>query len=193
MSSVTRHPTVIDLFAGCGGMTRGFVQEGFVPVQAVELELPAAATYAANFGEDHMFWGDIADWPTADIPQVDVVIGGPPCQGLSNLGTKDVDDPRNKLWKEYLRVVAAAPPKVCVLENVKRFMRGSEFRRLLGWSHRGLGQDLHIHSGVPRTRGCGVSTARPKPRRSRSEPISSPPRSRSTRRSPRSSRHRLLV
>src|SRR5688500_3299031 len=112
MTNVTSAPTLIDLFAGCGGMTAGFVREGFEPVQAVEWDLHAAATYAANFGENHMFWGDIGEWSSDDIPNVDVVIGGPPCQGFSNLGSKDIDDPRNKLWKEYLRVVSSAQPKV---------------------------------------------------------------------------------
>lgn len=69
-------PTMIDLFAGCGGMTAGFVSAGFNPVAAVEYDLSAAATYAANFGEDHVYWCDIADWRN-EIPEVDVVIGGP--------------------------------------------------------------------------------------------------------------------
>lgn len=120
-------PTVIDLFAGCGGMTLGFVAEGFRPVLAVEHDRAAASTYAVNFGEEHMFYGDIVDLPTESIPTADVVIGGPPCQGFSNLGSKDVEDPRNKLWKEFIRVVRAARPLVFVLENVERFAKSSEF------------------------------------------------------------------
>src|SRR3954467_637487 len=85
-------PRLIDLFAGCGGMTQGFVDAGYLPVAAVEHDPEAAATYAANFGEEHAFYGDLEDWPTRDIPTADVVIGGPPCQGFSNLGSKDVDD-----------------------------------------------------------------------------------------------------
>lgn len=123
--------STIDLFAGCGGMTAGFCSEGFTPVKAVEWNLHAAATYAANFGEDHVFWGDIADMPSTTVPQVDVVIGGPPCQGFSNLGTRDPADPRNKLWREYIRVVRAARPKVFVIENVDRFSRSPEFELLL--------------------------------------------------------------
>lgn len=123
--------TVIDLFAGCGGMTQGFVQEGFRPIRAVEHDLHAAATYAANFGEDHMYWGDIADFGDDDIPDADVVIGGPPCQGFSNLGSKDVDDPRNQLWKQYLRFVQIARPRVFVIENVDRFSKSTEYQLLL--------------------------------------------------------------
>jgi DNA (cytosine-5)-methyltransferase 1 len=133
-------PTLVDLFAGCGGMTAGFVAAGFSPALAVEWDLAAASTYAANFGESHMHWGDIADVPSSSVPAVDVVIGGPPCQGFSNLGTRDPADPRNKLWLEFLRVVRAADPKVFVLENVDRFSRSAEFGLLMDsigdrWRH----------------------------------------------------------
>jgi DNA (cytosine-5)-methyltransferase 1 len=124
-------PTVLDLFAGCGGMTAGFRAEGFDPVLAVEWDLHAAATYAANFGEDHVLWQDIAEVDSRRVPEVDVVIGGPPCQGFSNLGTRDAGDPRNTLWRQYLRLVLAARPKVFIIENVDRFSRSAEFELLL--------------------------------------------------------------
>ena len=123
-------PRLIDLFAGCGGMTAGFTAAGFEPVLAVEWDLHAAATYAANFGDDHVFCGDIADLPDEAVPEVDVVIGGPPCQGFSNLGTKDPADPRNRLWREYVRVVTRARPAVFVIENVDRFRSSHEFALL---------------------------------------------------------------
>ena len=118
---------MIDLFAGCGGMTQGFVDAGFTPVLAVEFNLHAAATYAANFGEDHTFYGDIATLDVKDVPEVDLVIGGPPCQGFSNLGSKDINDPRNTLWREYVRVVRTAHPKVFVIENVDRMGTTASF------------------------------------------------------------------
>lgn len=127
-----RHITMIDLFAGCGGMTSGFMSaKGYKPVMAVEIDRAAASTYAANFGEDHVRWADIADIRDDEIPPADVIIGGPPCQGFSNLGSKDVDDPRNQLWKQYLRFVTHAHPKVFVIENVDRFRSSSEFALLL--------------------------------------------------------------
>src|ERR1700754_2640217 len=102
---------MIDLFAGCGGMTSGFMAaKGYRSVMAVEFDLSAAATYAANFGEAHTHHADIADIRDEEIPEVDVIIGGPPCQGFSNLGSRNVDDPRNKLWKEYIRFVRHANP-----------------------------------------------------------------------------------
>ncbi|MCF7551530.1 DNA cytosine methyltransferase [Pseudonocardia sp. WMMC193] len=153
-------PTLIDLFAGCGGMTAGFVRAGFTPVFAVEHDLHAAATYAANFGEHHVHWGDIAEVPDERIPRADVVIGGPPCQGFSNLGSKDVDDPRNQLWKQFLRFVQVARPQVFVIENVDRFRSSPEFALLLDEAAGGMIADYelaHAHLlaadyGVPQRR-----------------------------------------
>ena len=153
-------PTLIDLFAGCGGMTTGFVRAGFDPVLAVEWNLHAAATYAANYGEDHIFWGDIADVATVDIPQADVVIGGPPCQGFSNLGSRNVDDPRNSLWREYLRFVTAARPAVFVIENVDRFRSSSEFALLKQEEHGGLLDDYELTDDVLLAADYGVPQKR---------------------------------
>lgn len=120
---------LIDLFAGCGGLTQGFVDAGFEPVFAVESNRHAAATYRANFG-DHVECTDIAMLDSSDLPGADVVVGGPPCQGFSNLGTRDPDDPRNHLLVEYLRVVEAVRPAVFVIENVPTFLKSPQFRML---------------------------------------------------------------
>jgi DNA (cytosine-5)-methyltransferase 1 len=111
-------------------MTSGFADAGFEPSLAIEWQLHAAATYAANYGDDHTLWRDVCTVKAKEIPRADVVVGGPPCQGFSNLGSKDMNDPRNKLWREYLRLVKAARPKVFVIENVDRFMRTPEFELL---------------------------------------------------------------
>ncbi len=122
---------VLDLFAGCGGLTRGFVDAGFEVAGAVEFDLSAAATYAANFGDDHTFFGDIADYIRAEqIPHADVVIGGPPCQGFSNLGSRDPDDPRNRLWEHFVEVVLDSGAAAFVIENVDRFRTSAEYERL---------------------------------------------------------------
>lgn len=153
--------TVIDLFAGCGGMTAGFLASNrdFRTVAAVEWDLAAAATYAANFGEAHTHWIDIADFK--DVPKADVVMGGPPCQGFSNLGSRDPADPRNKLWMEYVRVVLAANPQTFVLENVDRFSKSSEFGllmselengRLKKWKHHTWAVLNAADYGVPQRR-----------------------------------------
>lgn len=118
-------------------MTQGFRSAGFQPVLAVEHDPEAAATYAANFGEDHVHLGDIAALPDAAIPRADVVIGGPPCQGFSGLGAQNPNDPRNKLWREYMRVLEKAKPKVFVIENVDRFQVSNELRDLVRAAHAG--------------------------------------------------------
>ncbi|MFC3891620.1 DNA cytosine methyltransferase [Lentzea rhizosphaerae] len=151
---------MIDLFAGCGGMTVGFAAEGFTSELAVEFNLHAAATYAANFGEQHTFHGDIANLREADIPEVDVVIGGPPCQGFSNLGSRDIKDPRNQLWREYVRVVLAARPKVFVIENVDRFMSSSEFALLVNEADHGALAEYELSYGHLNAADYGVSQRR---------------------------------
>src|SRR4051812_39754754 len=94
---------LMDLFAGCGGFTQGFVETGrFIPVAAVEIDASAAASYRANFG-DHIHTANMSNWMDGrTVPQADVVIGGPPCQGFSNLGARRKDDPRNDLWDPYV-------------------------------------------------------------------------------------------
>ena len=122
---------MIDLFAGCGGLTQGFTSTAsYAPVMAVESDRAAASTYAANFGEDHVHHGSIEDLPTADLPAADVVVGGSPCQGFSNLGLRHSSDPRNELWRHYVRVLLAVRPRVFLLENVDRFATSDQFHAL---------------------------------------------------------------
>ncbi len=155
---------MIDLFAGCGGMSLGFEGEGYRSIMAVEFDAHAAATYVANrpHMEGKVFCQDIADVPTAEIPKADLVIGGPPCQGFSNLGSKDVNDPRNKLWKEYLRFVNEADPKVFVLENVDRFRRSSEFDLLLREADGGLLKNYVLEHALLVASDYGVAQRRPR-------------------------------
>lgn len=142
--------TVLDLFAGCGGLTEGFHQfrpEGgvdapvFRSVGAVEWEPAAAASYAMNFGRSskrhehfeppEIFCRDITGWtPPWERGEVDVVVGGPPCQGFSGLNRLKVRAERNTLWQEFIRVVVVLQPKVFVIENVDRFIRSPEFTDL---------------------------------------------------------------
>ena len=160
--AVAKRLEMIDLFAGCGGMTAGFVRHGFKPVLSVEWNLHAAATYAANFGETHTFWGDIDDALERTIPAADVVIGGPPCQGFSNLGSRDVHDPRNKLWKRYLQVVERAQPAVFVIENVERFKASAEFQLLLKEADGGMISEYELTHGVLLAADYGVAQRRPR-------------------------------
>ncbi|WP_175278954.1 DNA cytosine methyltransferase [Prescottella equi] len=120
---------VLDLFAGAGGLTAGFHQsdDRYRTVRAVEMDLAAAATYRTTFG-DLVYPGRIEDWLTdEEVPEVEVVVGGPPCQGFSTLGKQDADDTRNRMWRHYAETVQRANPKMFVLENVPQFLNSPEF------------------------------------------------------------------
>src|SRR5215211_4195270 len=77
---------------------------------------------------DHTFAGDIAGF--TDVPEADLVIGGPPCQGFSALGKRDPGDVRNQLWREFVRVVRESGARMFVFENVDRFAKTPEFELL---------------------------------------------------------------
>jgi DNA (cytosine-5)-methyltransferase 1 len=92
------------------------------------MDVAAAATYAQNHREANVYVGPIQDWlRDAEVPEVDVIIGGPPCQGFSTLGKQDVEDDRNALWLEYARTIAKAAPRYFVVENVAAFMKSPQF------------------------------------------------------------------
>ncbi len=154
---------VVDLFAGCGGITSGFHHTGrFRTVGAVEVDLAAATTYAENFGREVVYHGSIADWePTGAALQAQVVVGGPPCQGFSNLGAKRLDDPRNQLWREYVRVLVKIKPAVFIIENVDRFLRSEEFRLLREETEPG-GRlaDYQLEDGVVNAADFGAAQVR---------------------------------
>lgn len=111
-------PTVVSLFAGAGGLDLGFRDAGFALLWANELDADAAATYRRHLGP-HLHPGDLHAVAAADIPDCDVVIGGPPCQGFSVAGKMDPDDPRSGLVWQFVRVVAEKRPAAFVMENVK--------------------------------------------------------------------------
>lgn len=124
--------SVVDLFAGCGGLTAGFLRANcdhgeFRSIGAVDSDVDSAATYAANFG-DHVFLGSIEEWlEGANHPDsADIVLGGPPCQGFSPLGKQDVTDRRNALWEQYVETVNLLRPMYFVLENVREFLKSEQ-------------------------------------------------------------------
>lgn len=127
MWSCKQRPTIIDLFAGCGGLSLGMEQAGFTPVFANEIWDVAAETYRRNrnLSEKQVFVGDIkylvehlTDFP---IPKnVTLVCGGPPCQGFSMANRQRViDDPRNHLYKSYVEFLSKVRPRCFVMENVR--------------------------------------------------------------------------
>lgn len=119
----------IDLFSGAGGMSLGFHLEGFKNIFAIDYEDDAVETYKFNFPNHKVLNKNIQSLKDKDIlnltqgKQVDVVIGGPPCQGFSiagNIGRKFIEDERNYLFKEFVRIVKITTPKIFVMENVAR-------------------------------------------------------------------------
>lgn len=127
---------LIDLFAGAGGMTQGFKStQRYQTVVAVELDKYAAATFAQNHKAARVYAGGIEEWLDEGlVPQADVIIGGPPCQGFSALGKQDVLDERNFLWRKYAETIIKAQPRYFVLENVRQFLTSPQFAELQSWT-----------------------------------------------------------
>lgn len=118
---------VIDLFAGVGGLSLGFRRAGYNILAANEFDKSIAASYQKNHPETKMIAKDIQELSTEldeYIGKIDVIIGGPPCQGFSMAGARIrekfafIDDPRNYLFRNYFKVVQKIEPKYFVMENV---------------------------------------------------------------------------
>lgn len=116
----------IDLFAGCGGLSFGFIRDGYQIDKAVEIDGSIAKTYKTNHPHTQLIVDDIKNVDHGGFfkeQDADVIIGGPPCQGFSMAGARIRDgfmgDPRNYLFKHYFNVVKTVKPKVFVMENVK--------------------------------------------------------------------------
>lgn len=122
--------TSLDLFAGAGGMTVGFRNAGIESVGAIEVDQYASATFRANFPGVPVHRRDIRTFGDGEATQlfggVDVIAGGPPCQGFSSSGPTQhgVIDARNTLVMEFFRFVDALRPRYAVLENVKGILTG---------------------------------------------------------------------
>lgn len=123
----SKKPTLIDLFCGAGGMSLGFRQSGFHTLFANDIEPSCIETYIYNHPEvdpKNIVLGNITDFATTitqslNKRSVDLIIGGPPCQSFSN-GNRQriIDDPRNHLYREYVKIVETTQPKFFVMENV---------------------------------------------------------------------------
>ncbi|MGV1035262.1 MAG: DNA cytosine methyltransferase [Microbacteriaceae bacterium] len=126
---------VLDLFAGAGGFSAGLHQASprFQTVAAVEMDTNAAASYEATFGSGLVFAGAIQDWlATAKMPEnIDLVVGGPPCQGFSTLGKQDIEDERNELWREYVETIQRVKPKYFIVENVAVFAKSKQYKQFV--------------------------------------------------------------
>ena len=159
---------MIDLFAGAGGLSCGLEMAGFHPILANEMVEQYAATYKINHKDTNVIVGDVRQVDekrlhdlVKDYGDIDLIAGGPPCQGFSvNAPVRSLDDPRNHLFEEYLRVVQEIMPKAVLIENVPGIIslgRGTVVKQIymrlerLGYkvAHRIL---FAGHYGVPQMR-----------------------------------------
>ncbi len=119
---------IIDLFCGCGGFSLGFERAGFNVLLGIDLWKDALSTFRYNHRNSNTLEADLSKLaPEETIPllnghNVDVIIGGPPCQGFSIAGKRIMDDIRNKLYQNFVRFVAYFKPKAFVMENVPNIL-----------------------------------------------------------------------
>jgi DNA (cytosine-5)-methyltransferase 1 len=130
-------PTAVDLFCGCGGMSLGAARAGFHLAGAVDLDARALTSHKRNFPRSAHYGADLAGMPGYQVlenlkiraGEIEVLVGGPPCQGFSTMGKRNPADERNLLLADFLRIVKEVGPSAFVLENVPA---------LLHDRHRGL-------------------------------------------------------
>lgn len=138
MTIDSRRPIAVDLFAGAGGLSLGFEQAGFDIAAAVEFDPIHAAVHEYNYPYSTTFCRDAAGITGREIREqsaigdreIHVVAGGPPCQGISMMGKRAIDDPRNALLGEFARLVLELQPRYFVMENVAGLTVGNH-RQLL--------------------------------------------------------------
>lgn len=125
-------PIVVDLFSGAGGLSLGFEQAGFDVAAGIEIDPIHCAVHEYNFPRSATICASVIDLTGAIIREranigerdIDVVVGGAPCQGFSLMGKRAMDDPRNLLVFHYVRIISELKPKYFVFENVKGLTLG---------------------------------------------------------------------
>ena len=159
---------IIDLFCGIGGLSLGFEQAGFEVVSAIDMWADAVKTYNHNRKEQVAQVISVEDFNIKILPslikehKITGIIGGPPCQGFSTVGKRDIDDPRNKMYLEFYKAVKMASPDFFVIENVKGMLtlnKGAFVKDLLErFGENGLGYTISYKLlnaadyGVPQNR-----------------------------------------
>ncbi len=160
--------TAIDLFSGAGGLTLGLLNAGFDVLLSSDWSVPCARTHRRNFPHVPFRSADIGRVAGDEIlaqsglkkGELDLLIGGPPCQGFSILGQRLLDDPRNQLFGEFIRITGELLPRVAVIENVPGLatLAGGVLLREIGRTFDALGYDvecaelLAAQYGVPQMR-----------------------------------------
>lgn len=159
MTSKKRYIRVVDLFAGCGGLSMGFANAGFDVVAAFDNWDPAIDVYKSNF--DHPIikkdLGDTSDLKDIKSFKPDIIIGGPPCQDFSSAGHRDESLGRAQLTSSFTEIIAEIKPKYFLMENVPRIQKSVVFPKILK-EFRDIGYGL-TYTVLDASR-CGVPQAR---------------------------------
>jgi len=160
-----KKPLVLDLFSGCGGLSFGFEKAGFKIIAGVDNWKDSLVTFEKNHHDTKTILLDLDKFKPKEIAnkvgnKIDVIIGGPPCQGFSISGKRNPDDPRNNLYRGFVKTVAYFKPKAFVLENVPNLvsMSGGKIKDQIIKDFSVLGYDvkykilLASDYGVPQNR-----------------------------------------
>lgn len=129
-------PVFIDLFAGAGGLSIGLENAGFKMIAATDWDHWSCETLKINHPDAFVYEGDIEKMSPQEFAKqlgtkkIDLIVGGPPCQGFSQLGKRLADDPRNKLWQHYMKFVDYFRPPLFVMENVPQLLKSDEFEEI---------------------------------------------------------------
>lgn len=157
---------VLDLFCGCGGLSLGLEQAGFDIKLGIDVWQDALTTFEANHSNSKTHLQDLSVICFKDIQEkylpngVDVIVGGPPCQGFSISGKRDPDDPRNKLYTSFLRAVEFFKPRAFIMENVPNLasMNQGKIKDTIVSEFKSLGYEISYNKllasdfGVPQNR-----------------------------------------
>ena len=161
---------VVSTFAGCGGSSLGYEQAGCEVVAAVEWDAHAAMCYRLNHPRTHVFEGDIAhatgekilNATGLDVGELDILDGSPPCQGFSSSGRRVLDDPRNALFQQHMRLVRELRPKHVVIENVGGMIKG-KMKVVAGEIVASMkAEGYRVAAGLMEAQYFGVSQLRPR-------------------------------
>lgn len=148
-----RQLTFADLFCGAGGLSLGFQKSGFQSVAAIDNNQAATATYDRNF-PDHIRMEEISE--KTSLPKVDLIIGGPPCQGFSSAGLRRSDDKRNTLVRVFSELVANQKPMAFVFENVEGFLTAGGGNRVFDLLEPLIQAGYQVHLGKINAANFGV-------------------------------------
>jgi DNA (cytosine-5)-methyltransferase 1 len=160
-------PTVLDLFSGAGGLALGFRSAGFKTIAGIDNDPASLETFARNFPDSRTICEDLStvspelkSFFKSLRDNIDVIVGGPPCQGFSIAGKRLIDDPRNSLYRHYVETVKVVRPKYVVIENVPtiRTMGGGKVAKAITQDLEALGYAVKVMNvnasdyGVPQNR-----------------------------------------